>query len=407
VVDDAIPYGWAGTIGDVTGDGLADLAHSRSWESDMIVSAGDPLFTTHEGDTDGAWHSFSEHGSFMPMDGPYYAGDLNGDGGDDVLLIEYQVRIAGHYGPLDGPGGWTAAGGDSDEGYGSAYAGYMWWLTLSGTDIDGDGRADAVAVNYPMSETDQGYSIYFGGSVPFEPCPVRGDWVGLHVAALGAGTIGDGDGDGLTDLLFAMPSGVQAVSGADARLLCEATVDDLSVGWMDVTGVPLVMGTIGDWNGDGVSEWIASTGDQGVDEDSVYFWSADAAMRGDFDTSSALGSYLGSGSDEYFRFATTLQFDAEDTPNLLLTEGFTGAVHLLRGGVLPGLHDPLPERRLQLSTDGYLGSTCSAPWVSPCVGDFNGDGFDDMVVNYTTDDDSREIYILPGFEIPWDDDTMW
>ncbi|MES2641958.1 MAG: FG-GAP repeat protein [Myxococcota bacterium] len=89
---------------------------------------------------------------------------------------------------------------------------------------------------------------------------------------------------------------------------------------------------------------------------------------------------------------------------MLITESYGGPTHVVRGGTLPGPHDALPERRL-IFNDGSVATVCGS---SSCVGDFDGDGFEDLVGTYMdTDRAVLDAWILRGFAVPWEEDAWW
>jgi hypothetical protein len=106
-----------------------------------------------------------------------------------------------------------------------------------------------------------------------------------------------------------------------------------------------------------------------------------------------------------FSLALCLGCGGPGTDELLITEGFGGPLHVIRGGTLPGAHDPLPDRHLVFYQGGPTGSVCGEV---PCVVDYDGDGFEDLVA-WAGDPDTagRDGWILRGFDVPWEEDVWW
>ncbi|MDP3829151.1 MAG: hypothetical protein Q8Q74_21575, partial [Polaromonas sp.] len=69
---------------------------------------------------------------------------------------------------------------------------------------------------------------------------------------------------------------------------------------------------------------------------------------------------------------------------------------VIRGGTPLSIAADLPANRLSYDGDSICGFT-------PCEGDFNGDGFDDLaVVEWATDFENTHVWIIPGFDVPWE-----
>lgn len=211
--------------GDVDGDGLADLlvgAPSREWNDVHTAGAaylvrGPVSGVVDLGDADAILRGEGEGtraGSAVAG-----AGDINGDGYDDVLIGAYglhvdsdHIRDAGAvyvvFGPIEGSlslpeTGTIIEGVQDNEGLGGNLS--------SGGDLDGDGYADVLIPRGYGSQV-----MIFRGPLEGTLLVTDADTVlDAPEGAFGvnAATVGDGDGDGLLDVLFNMPAG-GAMSGS-------------------------------------------------------------------------------------------------------------------------------------------------------------------------------------------------
>ncbi len=198
------------TDGDVNGDGYADvLVGALSYGSFrgkaylFLGSPSDPALTpawTMEGESvDDAF------GWTVAM-----AGDVNGDGYDDILVAASQYdgpgvgrgKIYLYLGSAAGPSttpDWTATGENLYDDFGRAMA--------AGTDVNGDGYSDLFvgACNYPGTVGRGKAYLYLGSPSGFATTP---DWTatGENDGDYFAGTaaaVGDSNGDGYSDVIVA------------------------------------------------------------------------------------------------------------------------------------------------------------------------------------------------------------
>jgi VCBS repeat protein len=164
-------------LGDIDGDGRADLVAVNHDDTWVMLS------TPHEELHPEPFFHFSEQWSGVPFSGrkATLLGDINGDGRADLVAVNAEdtwVMLSNGSGFAD-PVPWS----------GVPFFGRK--ATLLG-DIDGDGRADLVAVNegdaWVMLSTGSGFSE-----------PTR--WSGVPFFGSKATLLGDVSGDGRADLV--------------------------------------------------------------------------------------------------------------------------------------------------------------------------------------------------------------
>ncbi len=200
------------SAGDVNGDGYSDLLVScpyyngaevligRVW---LYLGSSSGLGSTAAWDKVGAL-SYAYFGHSIAS-----AGDVNGDGYDDIIIGAYYLDGGGHgrayvfLGSATGPStqpAWTATGGRAQNdhfGYSVAGAG----------DVNGDGYGDIIvgSMGDDNPEEDEGKAFVYLGS-PSGPSP-QASWTtdgGQAGAELGwsVASAGDVNGDGYSDVII-------------------------------------------------------------------------------------------------------------------------------------------------------------------------------------------------------------
>jgi hypothetical protein len=263
-----------GTIGDVNADGYDDVivgAHHYSngqmEEGQALVFHGSALGLrespdwTAESDQEGAWFGHSAG----------TAGDVNGDGYDDVIVGAYlydggQVTEGKTYvfhGSATGLSAipdWTAESDQANARFGKSVG--------TAGDVNGDGYADVIvgASGFDNGQATEGRAfVYLGSATGLSLSP---DWTAesdQESAQFGksVGTAGDVDGDGFADVIVGavLYTNGQGEEGGVFVYHGSATGLSLTPDWQAEPDQSRAqfgssVGTAGDVNGDGYADVI-------------------------------------------------------------------------------------------------------------------------------------------------------
>ncbi len=372
-------------LGDVDGDGVADLLVSAHFHDGVATRSGD-VYLCLGGDLTSMGDLSDAHAIYMGENGYDYlgwytsaAGDLDGDGLADLLM-------AAPY---------------NDDGGGSSGKVYV----ALAASVGSGGRLDAATSDWTM--------VGLAG----------GDHLGSDLAG-----IGDLDGDGYDDFLVAAPQvdddgsdvygpgEVYLVLGSSlpsTATLDPASADATFVGTTDgdATGRCLASG---DLDGDGTPDLLigATTADDGGENaGSTYvFLGADLGTLGGFATTDA--SHIITGSAEDVRMAhgrgqPVGDLDLDGLDDLLLGEVYhdEGAGHAGRGLLMLGTTATSAATVSAADAEySFLGSHVD-DWAGSdgAVGDLNGDHLPDIVIGAKGVDDGGElsgahyVWFNPGY----------
>ncbi|RLF32857.1 MAG: hypothetical protein DRN07_04045 [Thermoplasmata archaeon] len=415
-------FGWAvGTIGDVNGDGYADVIIGEPYGGEeyegrvYVYQGGSTGLTT--GPAGWTAESNQIYGHFGEAVGP--AGDVNGDGYTDVIIgasgygsLSGGGRAFVYHGSstglTTGPANWTAEGDQANAqlGYSVGTAG----------DVNGDGYADVIVgvPSYDGGQADEGRAyVYYGSSAGLSTIAdwmIEGDCIFASVG-ISVGTAGDVNGDGYADVVVGALwyDGSQQYEGrvyvyygsskglitGPADWTAEGGQADAQFGWS--------AGTAGDVNGDGYSDVIIgspgySNGEAAEGRAFVYYGSSLGLTTGPADwtaesdqVNAQFGISVGTAGDVNGDGYSDVIIGAYWYDNGETDEGRVYVYYGSSTGLTPGPADWVAEGDQDGSGFGVSVGT---------AGDVNGDGYSDVIVGawyYDGDqEDEGRVFVYHG-----------
>ena len=300
------------------------------------------------------------------------AGDVNGDGYSDLIAGApgYSTNTGRAYIFFGG----ASMNNTADVTFtGEATSNYFGFSVSSAGDVNGDGYGDVIVGAYGYSSGRGKVYIYFGGASMNNVVDVSmigetsANWFGLSVSSAG-----DFNSDGYSDVIAGAPyinsntgkaylyyGGASMNNAADLTFAGETTSNNF--GW--------AVATAGDANGDGINDIIIGAPSYNSATGRVYLYygstspeiNADVIMTGE-----STGFYFG------YSVSTAGDFNGDGYSDLLVGSYEMGRAYIFFGGISM-------NNTYDVSMTGEGGS-CVGYSVSS-AGDFNGDGFSDVIIS--------------------------
>jgi hypothetical protein len=326
------------------------------------------------------------------------AGDVNGDGYDDIVVgadryKQFTGRVYVYLGSADGLSN-TAIFTATGEGVNNHFG----YTVDTAGDVNGDGYDDVIVGAYHYQEFTGRVYVYAGNPDGLNPMPiftVTGEepysYFGRSV-----GWAGDVNGDGYDDVLV----GAQAFENWSGRVYLyagnpdglEATPIFTATGEGPSNSFGRSVGTAGDVNGDGYADVLVGAPGYGDFTGRIYVY----AGGPDGLRPVPIFTATGEGVKDRFGFSAGMAGDVnhDGYDDLIAGSGCygnnTGRAYVFAGGIAGPNANPIFIVTGE-ANDNYFG------YAVGTAGDWNGDGYTDVIVGaYHYNDSTGRVYIYPG-----------
>ena len=326
------------------------------------------------------------------------AGDVNGDGYADVVIGADRYKqftgrtyvYLGHASGLSATPIFTATGEDVNNhfGYSAGTAG----------DVNGDGYDDIIVGAYHYKEFTGRVYVYAGNANGLSTSPVltiTGEGPNIYFGR-SVGTAGDVNGDGYDDVIVAAQAyddwtgRVYIYAGSPSGLGAAPIFTAVGEGPSNSFGRSV--GTAGDVNGDGYSDVVVGAPGYGDFQGRIYVYAGSADGLGTVPAFTATGQ----GANGHFGYSagTAGDVNRDGYDDLIVGADCqgknTGWIYVFAGSS-NGLSVTPIFAATGEGEHNHFGYSVGA------AGDVNGDGYDDVIVGaFHYNDSTGRVYIYPG-----------
>jgi hypothetical protein len=326
------------------------------------------------------------------------AGDVNGDGYADVVVGADRYRqftgrtyvYLGNASGLSATPIFTATGEDVNNHFG--------YSVDTAGDVNGDGYDDIIVGAYHYKEFTGRAYVYAGNANGLNATPVltiTGEGPNIYFGR-SVGAAGDVNGDGYDDVIV----GAQAYDNWTGRVYVYAgspsglgaTPIFTASGEGPSNSFGRSVGAAGDVNGDGYSDVVVGAHGYGDFQGRIYVYAGGADGLGTVPTFTATGE----GVNGQFGYSAGTAGDVNrDGYDDLIVGANCQSKNTGRVYVFAGSSNGLSATPIFTATgegeDNYFGYSVSA------AGDRNGDGYDDIIVGaYHYNGSTGRVYVYPG-----------